>query len=221
MTTPSVHPPHGHRPAREIEADLARLQAELAAAHASAAASASEPITDYTLHTTAGAPVQLSALFGPHQDLLLIHNMGRGCAYCTLWADGFIGLHRHITQRAALVLASPDDPGTLAAFAASRQWPFTCVSFAGTTLAADMGYQRTLPDGRVQPLPGVSALRLVPASDGAPLGIIRTNTTPFGPGDLYCPIWPLLGLLRDGAKGWAPTLPPPPAAPHTVTIGRS
>ena len=36
--------------------------------------------------------------------------MGRGCSYCTLWADGFNGLRHHFEDRAAFVVVSPDTP---------------------------------------------------------------------------------------------------------------
>jgi len=67
-----------------------------------------EPVANgYTFTRTEGTTASLADLFLDHHDLLVIHNMGRQCAYCTMWADAFIGLTRHITRRAALVLASP------------------------------------------------------------------------------------------------------------------
>src|SRR3954452_5960110 len=82
-----------------------------------------EPVPDFELIDGDGS-VHLSQLFAGHDDLLVVHNMGRGCAYCTLWADGFNGLLDHLQDRAAVVVASPDDPATQAAFAASRGWRF-------------------------------------------------------------------------------------------------
>lgn len=212
------------RTVAEIERQLAALREELAdARRAERADRAAQPpgdaqvVSDYTLRTPEGAAVTLRSLFGAKQDLILIHNMGRSCVYCTLWADGFIGLARHVQDRAAFVLASPDEPAVLKDFAASRGWPFRCVSFAGTSLAADLGYERTLPDGTKQPLPGVSALHLTPET-GA---ISRAGTAPFGPGDAFCALWPMLELLRGGPSGWTPKYDYGPAAGAFVQVGRA
>ncbi len=37
-----------------------------------------EAVEDYVLTNTVGE-VQLSALFGDHPDLIVVHNMGKGC----------------------------------------------------------------------------------------------------------------------------------------------
>ena len=34
--------------------------------------------------------------------------------------------------------------------------------------------------------------------------IVRKGATIFGPGDLYCPIWPILGLAGIGTDDWTP-----------------
>jgi len=58
-----------------------------------------EPVRDYEF-TTPDGPVRLSQLFGDKRDLFVIHNMGRSCPACTLWADGFNGSYPHIADRA-------------------------------------------------------------------------------------------------------------------------
>ena len=68
-----------------------------------------EPVRDYDFAIPTGT-VRLSQLFGEKRDLFVIHNMGRGCPHCTLWADGFTGIYPHIVDRAAFVVASPDPP---------------------------------------------------------------------------------------------------------------
>ncbi len=47
-----------------------------------------EPVADQTLLGADGVPVSLAALFGDKDDLIVVHNMGRGCAYCTMWTRG-------------------------------------------------------------------------------------------------------------------------------------
>src|SRR5262249_49873389 len=109
-----------------------------------------QPVMDYTLATRDG-PVRLSQLFGDQASLVVVDNMGASCSYCTIWADGFNGLLPHMENRAAFVVASPDDPQAQEKFKASRGWRFRMVSHRDSTFAADMGYRRD--DGW---LPGVS-----------------------------------------------------------------
>ncbi|MEX2217728.1 MAG: DUF899 family protein [Phycisphaerales bacterium] len=152
-------------------------------------------IADYELKDAAGSPVRLSDLFGAKPDLMVIHNMGRRCPYCTLWADGLNGVAEHLADRAAFVLTSPDDPRTMREFAASRGWRFRTVSIQGTTFANDLGFE---PEpGKFWP--GVSTFRK--EADGT---IARIAHDHFGPGDDYCAVWHLLELLQGGPSGWEP-----------------
>jgi predicted dithiol-disulfide oxidoreductase (DUF899 family) len=57
-----------------------------------------EPVADYEFQTLTG-PVRLSGLFGHHRDLMVVHNVGASCAYCTLWGDGFNGIYDHLTSQ--------------------------------------------------------------------------------------------------------------------------
>src|SRR5262245_47587928 len=95
-----------------------------------------QAVMDYTLASRDG-PVRLSQLFSDKTSLFVIHNMGASCPYCTLWADGFNGLLPHIENRAAFVVASPDDPQAQEKFKASRGWRFRMVSHRDSTFAAD------------------------------------------------------------------------------------
>jgi predicted dithiol-disulfide oxidoreductase (DUF899 family) len=99
-----------------------------------------EQVRDYELATPQGS-VRLSSLFGDKRDLIVIHNMGVSCAYCTLWADGYNGIYHHLIERAAFVVSSPDPPDVQRTFAQERGWRFPMVSHAGTAFAADMGYR--------------------------------------------------------------------------------
>jgi predicted dithiol-disulfide oxidoreductase (DUF899 family) len=82
-----------------------------------------EEVSDYTFATADGT-VRLSALFSGNRDLIVIHNMGTTCPYCTLWADGFNGISDHLASRAAFVVSSPDRPEVQKKFAAGRGWRF-------------------------------------------------------------------------------------------------
>jgi predicted dithiol-disulfide oxidoreductase (DUF899 family) len=151
-----------------------------------------QEVMDYTLATGDG-PVRLSQLFGDKASLFVIHNMGASCPYCTLWADGFNGVLPHIENRAAFVVASPDDPQAQEKFKASRGWRFRMVSHRDSTFAADMGYRRD--DGW---LPGVSVFK----KQGGK--IVRVADTSFGPGDDFCSIWHFFDLLPEAAADWKP-----------------
>jgi len=170
---------------REIAAIREKMRAVQAAVEP-------EDVPDHELATPDGT-VRLSALFGDKDTLFVIHNMGTGCASCTMWADGFNGVYLHLRDRAAFVLTSPDPPERQRSFAAERGWRFPMASHQGTTFADDMGYRR---DGRA--LPGVSVLK---RQGGR---IIRVADTGFSPGDDFCSVWHFLGLLPEGAAGWLP-----------------
>lgn len=155
---------------------------------------AAEPVADYELTGSDGRAVKLSALFGDKHDLLVIHNMGRGCSYCTMWADGFVSSLPHLQDRAAFVVCSPDTPEIQAAFAASRGWTFPMVSGADSSFIEDMGFRQD--EGY---WPGVSAFHKDDAGT-----ITRTGQDVFGPGDDYCPPWRLFDLLAGGTGDWEP-----------------
>jgi predicted dithiol-disulfide oxidoreductase (DUF899 family) len=149
-------------------------------------------VSDYTFSTRDG-PVRLSQLFGDKDSLFVIHNMGAGCSYCTLWADGFNGLLPHIENRAAFVIASPDPPEAQEKFRAARNWRFRMVSHRDTTFAADMGYRS---DGGWRP--GVSVFKKRGGK------IVRVADTGFEPSDDFCSLWHFLDLLPEGAADWKP-----------------
>src|SRR5690349_10614506 len=86
-----------------------------------------EVVKDYTFASASG-PVKLSELFGEKNELILIHNMGKSCAYCTLWADGFNGFTAHLENRAGFVLVNNDTVEEQTAFANARGWKFKVVS---------------------------------------------------------------------------------------------
>lgn len=159
-----------------------------------------EPVRDYELGLPDGRRTTLCALFGDKQDLIVVHNMGTRCAYCTLWADGFNGVVPHLEDRAGFVVVSPDEPDVQRAFAEARGWRFRMASAAGTTFPADMGYM-TEHEGEPFPLPGFSTFRK--KDDGS---IERVAHAPFGPGDPYCGVFHLFALLEGGVGAWHPKL---------------
>jgi len=154
-----------------------------------------EVVSDYELIGPKGK-VRLSELFGEHTDLIVIHNMGSSCPYCTLWADGFNGMLRHFENRGAFVVVSPDTPDVQKEFADSRGWHFRMISNGDSGFTEDMGYMRE-HQGKMGPWPGFSTFHR--KESGA---IHRIAHASFGPGDPYCGLWHMIGLLKDGAGDW-------------------
>ena len=152
-----------------------------------------QEMKDYVFTRSTGDAASLKDLFGKKNDLMVIHNMGRGCAYCTLWADGFNGVYDHLASRAAFVVATPDKPEAQAKFAASRHWRFPMITYRGTTFAEDMGY-----GDAGDFMPGVSVFQ---KKNGK---VVRVSDTSFGPGDAYCGVWHLFDLIPQRADGWQP-----------------
>ena len=157
-----------------------------------------ESVEDYELTGPDGG-VKLSAMFGEKPDLILIHNMGSGCPYCTMWADEFNGVLHHLESRAAFVVVSPDSPETQQSLATRRGWRFRMYSAAGTTFIEDMGFGSEEENFDSHAMPGVSAFHK--NGDGS---IVRVSRDFFGPGDPYCGVWHLFELLRDGPGDWEP-----------------
>jgi predicted dithiol-disulfide oxidoreductase (DUF899 family) len=178
--------------------EIAALRGEMRALQA---AIEPEVVQDYVLEGWDG-PVRLSELFGDKRELILIHNMGKGCPSCTMWADGFNGVYDHLASRAAFVVSSPNPVAVQKAFAAERGWRFPMVSHAGTSFAADMGYRRIGVDAGGDALggwwPGVSVFRRDEPR------ILRVSDTELGPGDDLCVVYSLFDLVPGGSLNWEP-----------------
>ena len=149
-------------------------------------------IPNYTFNTVNGETTLLD-LFGDKDKLLMIHNMGQGCRYCTLWADGFNGLLTHLESVMSVVLVSKDSPETQRRFANSRGWRFHLASHGG----GDYIQEQAVIDGSANE-PGA----VVYEREGTK--VYRKNNCTFGPGDIYCSMWSLLGLAGLGEEDWTP-----------------
>lgn len=174
------------------EAD--RLEAEIMEkAQRLAALRKAEPpveIGDYSFSTMEGE-VALSALFAGRERLLAIHNMGAGCRYCTLWADGINGVLPHLESAMAVVLISKDPPEAQRRMAQDRGWRFRMASHGGGAYMTE----QSVGEGNY---PGAVVYE---RREGR---ILRRGRTPFGPGDLYNPLWHLLALGGIGESEFTP-----------------
>ena len=163
----------------ELERRIAELSGELNALRRQ---SPSTPVPNYDFRTEAGETT-LRDLFAGRNKLLVIHNMGQGCRYCTLWADGFNGLLPHLEAVLSVVLVSKDAPDVQRTFANSRGWRFRLASHGGGDYIREQGVY-----GEAENYPGAVVYEL----DGESMR--RLNACSFGPGDIYCGLWGLLGL---------------------------
>lgn len=152
-------------------------------------------VANYTLKSRNGDSVKLSELFGDKKELILVHNMGKSCPYCTLWADGLNGLYLHLENRAAFAVSTPDSPEVMDTFASSRNWQFTLASTEGCSLKKDLGFE--LEDGSYYP--GVSTF--IRDDEGR---IFHVAKAYFGPGDDFCALWYLFDLLAVENSDWEP-----------------
>jgi len=143
--------------------------------------------------STLNGAITLLDMFGDKDKLLLIHNMGQACRYCTLWADGFNGFLAHLESVLSVVLVSKDSPEVQRKFANSRGWRFCLASHGG----GDYIKEQTVMDGSDN-MPGAVFYE----RDGDT--IYRKNSCVFGPGDLYCSMWNLLGLAGMTESDWTP-----------------
>jgi predicted dithiol-disulfide oxidoreductase (DUF899 family) len=151
-----------------------------------------DEVSNYTFATQDG-DTSLSDLFGDRDTLLMIHNMGQGCRYCTLWGDGFNGFLPHLESAMSVVLVSKDAPELQRQFANNRGWRFRLASHGGGAYIKE----QTVQEGAGN-MPGA----VVYERDGDT--IRRKNSCVFGPGDLYCSAWNLLALAGLSETQWTP-----------------
>jgi predicted dithiol-disulfide oxidoreductase (DUF899 family) len=152
-------------------------------------------VPDCALLRADASSVQLSQLFAESDELLLIHNMGKSCVYCTLWADGINGIWHHLANRCAFAFITPDEPAVTTEFANSRGWTMPTVCYADSGLAESLGFRAD----DASYMPGLSTFKK--NADGS---ITRTAMSFFGPGDDFCALWHMLDLLPNGTNDWAP-----------------
>jgi predicted dithiol-disulfide oxidoreductase (DUF899 family) len=138
------------------------------------------PVKNYTFQNWNGK-TDLLSLFGKKSKLIVIHNMGQGCRWCTSWADGFNGLLPHLENHFAVALASKDPPEVQRQFALSRQWNFQMVSHGGGEYIVERGHGGSNDPGIV-------------CYERKGDQIFLKNSSLFGPGDFYNPLFHVAAL---------------------------
>ena len=149
-------------------------------------------VPNYSFATQTGETTLLD-LFAGRDKLLMIHNMGQGCRYCTLWADGFNGQLDHLEDAMSVVLVSKDDPQTQRRFANSRGWKFRLASHGGGDYISEQTVMKDQGN-----FPGAVVYERVGDE------VFRLNSGIFGPGDQFCALWSLLSLGGVGESEWVP-----------------
>ncbi|CAG9621631.1 DUF899 family protein [Sutcliffiella rhizosphaerae] len=151
-------------------------------------------VCNYVFSSKTWGKVSLIELFEDKDELIIVHNMGRSCSYCTMWADGLNGLYHHIKRKAAFVVSTPDAVIEQENIAAERGWSFPMISTKETTFKEDMGFAKDNHS-----YPGVTVF-----SKDIEGNIYKHSSSPFGPGDDFCPVWPLFDLLPSGYDDYRP-----------------
>ncbi len=149
-------------------------------------------IKNYFFQSQTGK-VSLLDLFADKDQLIVIHNMGQGCRYCTLWADGFNAFVPHLESTYAVALVSKDDPETQRLFANSRKWQFRMYSHGGGDYIREQSVE---PGG--DNVPGIATYERKGDK------IFKKNISNFGPGDQFCSLWHIISLLGASFADWTP-----------------
>lgn len=144
-------------------------------------------VEDYKFRTSEGE-TSLSELFGDDSQLLVIHNMGKRCTYCMLYADGIHGFLPHLESNLGVVLVTGEEPEVQAKFAASRGWKFRLAS------------HKELPYGEVADENAAGAV-VYEKKEGK---IFMKNECGFFQDDLYGAVWSFLGLAGISPDDWSP-----------------
>lgn len=175
--------------ADQLGLEIMQKSAELAKLRA---AEPAVEVGDYKFKTAEGE-TSLAALFAGRDRLLVIHNMGEGCRYCTTYADGINGVLDHLEDAMSVVVVSKDAPETQRRMALDRGWKFRMASHGGGDYMKEQckmaGYDNC---------PGAAVYE---RKNGK---IMRRAQTPFGPGDFFSPVWPFLSLAGIGEAEWTP-----------------
>jgi predicted dithiol-disulfide oxidoreductase (DUF899 family) len=174
---------------QKLELDIQSKIAELAVLRKNAKA---VEINNYSFNGLDG-PVSLLQLFGDQKILFLIHNMGQGCRYCTTWADGLNPFLPHLESQYAVALVSKDDPQLQRRFANSRGWRFRMASHGGGQYIRE----QSVISGE-ENAPGMVCYERQGDQ------IYKKSSAIFGPGDLYCSLWHVLGLAGLGPEQFTP-----------------
>ena len=173
---------------------LRKKQVELSKSHGL------EEVQMYIFKDIDGKEISILELFGDKEELIVVHNMGKSCPYCTLWADGFSSSTSHFQNRFAFALTTPNDYETMREFAKDRGWKFPYYSASESSFIEDMGFTFIGENEKRRYWPGFTSF--LRKGDK----VYRVACDTFGPGDFYSPVWGMIDMLHHSDKEWHPKL---------------
>lgn len=154
-------------------------------------------VKNYSFKTLEGETT-LRDLFGDKDTLFLIHNMGDGCRYCTIWADGLNPFLSHLEDKFAVAMVSKNSPEDQRRMANDRGWRFRMASHGG----GEYIKEQTVAGDPENPASGNYPGMVCYVREGDK--ILKKNWTAFGPGDEFCSLWNVLSLAGIGEDKWTP-----------------
>ena len=154
-------------------------------------------VKNYTFQTLEGE-VTLKDLFAGRDKLFVIHNMGKGCRYCTIWADGINSFLPHLEDKYSVVLVSKNTPEEQRRMANDRGWRFRMASHGGGEYIQEQSVSCDYDAPSAGNYPGIVCY----TKNGDK--ILKKNASPFGPGDEFCSIWNILSLAGVDEETWTP-----------------
>ncbi len=145
-------------------------------------------ISDYQFKNKENSNTNLTEMFGSHKYLVVIHNMGKSCSFCTMWANGFEGIYKHFADKAGFVMINHDDIDTQIAFAQKQGWTYPIYNAKDNSFNKDLGF--ITDKGGLWP--GVSTFR---KNTDNSVELLAQES--FGPGDDFCSVWHFYDLLPE------------------------
>ena len=188
-------------------AELALMRQREAVAEMRRALPSGPVVADYRFEGPDGSVLLSDLLGGADRPLVLYHFMyGKGyddpCPMCSMWADGWAGVSRHVAENLDFVLVSSASYSDTADLAADRGWDrLRWVSAADTTFKADIGGETS--EGHLMPFISVYEA----SAEGPRLtysGGAHIEGDHWRGVDLLSPVWHLLDLTRPGRGNWMP-----------------
>ena len=127
--------------------------------------------------------------------MIVIHNMGIHCKFCTAYADGINAISKEF-QNCDIVLLSTTELPELLKFQEKRKWSFHCYRIVDNIFSQAVGLFRK----DIGVMPGIISLYLTNEKK-----IIVESISDFEPGDYFSPIWPIKSLFDDHWEEYSPT----------------
>ena len=188
------------------EAEMALRDQVEAVAALRRALPAGAALPDFVL--TGDGSVRLSELFGEHRELVVYHLMfhpddAEPCPMCSMWVDGFHGVAKHLTQRAAVAVIAKAPIDKLREYGRRRGWQgIPLVSAHDSDLPRVLGVEGS----RGGQFPAVTVFA---RDDDGGIRHVYTQSADFGDGsgrgiDLLSPVWQVWDLLPSGREDWHP-----------------